>query len=185
MRFVFIANNPDISFGKQAEILENELRNKGHVVVHIDHMTSPVVKKNIINNVKPEVVVVWTFFHDIGHPTMSVNELQKTRDFMVIGFEVSDTTRLSDKAIELVKGLNPDILLTPSRWSAMGFHDIDIPVAVLPHALDNEVYNILRKGKYIVIPSLENVMNKVYIYASHSKDRKGTDIALYLSLIHI
>ena len=176
MKFIFFANNPDISFGKQAEILINELRKMGHSVIFIEHNSLPKLKQRAIELQKPDVVVVWTYFHDTGHQTMSINELPTKRDFYLVGFEVSDTTKLSEKAIEVTKGLNPDVLITPSKWSSKGFGELDIPIAILPHALDYEIYRQINSKPKIVFPSLEDDLKKVYVFASHSPDRKGVDI---------
>lgn len=178
MKFIFFANNPDISFGKQAEILINELRKMGHQVVHIDHNSMPQVKQRAIETIKPDIVVIWTFFHDIGHPTMSIKELPSQRNFFLVGFEVADSTKLSEKAINMVNELNPDIMLTPSKWSAMAFSGVNVPIAVLPHAIDPYIYYILNLKNTIVIPQLENPNYKVYIYSAHSPERKGLDIVI-------
>ena len=174
MKFLFFANNPDVSFGKQVVLLENQLIKLGHRVIHIDHNTIPELKKIVIQNYQPDVVVVWTFFHDIGHPTMSIKELPEKRDFFLIGFEVSDTTRLSQKAIDMVNELNPDILLTPSKWSKEGFKGVKVPVEVLPHAIDP----LIKTKTNSKIYDLENNRKKVYVFASHSPVRKGLDIVL-------
>jgi len=181
MKIMFISNRPDISFGLQSKILEDELRNMGHDVLDIDHTSSTKIKIDKFSTFKPDVLVIWTFFHDVGHPTITVDEFRQmvgtNRDFFLIGFEVSDTDRLSDKAISMVNELNPDVLVTPSRWSANGFHDVNIPIVILPHALDP--YILEKKDKYrLSFPLLEGKDKHVYIYAQHSLDRKGTDISL-------
>jgi glycosyltransferase involved in cell wall biosynthesis len=178
MRFVFFANKPDISFGKQAEILINALRNLGHDVLYVDHAILPEVKVKAIETYQPDVVVVWTFFHDIGHPAMSVHELPKSRRYFLIGFEVSDTTRLSDKAMAMVNDLNPDVLVTPSKWSAQGFHDTSVPIVVIPHAIDPQLVTAIGHFSKLSYPVLDYSLPRVFVYANHSFSRKGWDVAL-------
>jgi glycosyltransferase involved in cell wall biosynthesis len=178
MRFLFFANRPDISFGKQAQILINALRNMGHEVLDVDHGVHPKVKLKAYESFQPDVIVVWTFFHDIGHPTMAISEMPKPRKYFLIGFEVSDTTRLSDKAISMVNELAPDVLVTPSTWSARGFHDTSVPIVVIPHAIDPQLFEAVKNYSKLYYPSLDYSLPRVFVYANHSFSRKGWDIAL-------
>jgi len=182
MKILFITNRPDISFGLQAQILEKALTELGNEIKDIDHTAPLRTKVNLLQSFKPDVVVIWTYFNDIGHPTITIEEFRAMtkgeRNFMLIGFEVSDTDRLSQKAIEMTNEYEFDLLLTPSEWSAQGFIGVNAPVVVLPHALSYYFYEPSRKYK-LHIPSIENGNKNVYIYAQHSFDRKGTDIAIY------
>lgn len=175
------ANRPNISFGIQAEILTTALQKLGHEVINIDHTANIFQKIQIFEKMKPDVVIMWTFFHDIGHPVPTIFEFEKIvggkRNFYLVGFEVSDTTKLSEKALNMVNELNPDVLLTPSHWSARAFTSVNMPVVVLRHALS---YDFYEKKRYdVMVPALASQsLSKVLIYAQHSQDRKGTDIAI-------
>jgi glycosyltransferase involved in cell wall biosynthesis len=183
MKIMVVGNKPNISFGIQLQYLIRGLKEIGNEVLFVDHLLDPKKKIIIANNFKPELLLVWTFFHDIGHPTISVEEIKKIQSMskpMVVGFEVSDTTRLSDKAFRLVEDLNPDILLTPSRWSKEAFGKLLCPVEVLPHALSPTI----SEGKYIKMNHVDlnyKGLKKVMLYSQHSPERKGYDIALYVA----
>jgi len=114
--------------------------------------------KKTYDKFKPDIVFFWTFFG---------KKLPLFRKTRVIGFEVSDTDRLSETAISQINDYDFDLIITPSKWSAQGFSGVNTEVVVLPHAINSDV-----------IKSIDVNKKKDYfwVYAPHSRERKGLDL---------
>ncbi len=180
MKLLAIGNKPDISFGMQLNLLLRGLNSRGVETKLLDHVDPLEAKIRTFNSFNPDVLLIWTFFHDIGHPTITVDEIKKItggkRNYLLVAFEVSDTTRISDKGFFMLESMSPDIFLTPSTWASSAFKPQPFPVEVLPHALDPAISKI-KNEKKLILPHVDIYPHVIFVYAQHSPDRKGFDIA--------
>jgi len=151
------------SFLSQLDLLVNEFNKNGvkTYVIPNDTPKDEVIKQ--YNKIKPDAVLLYTFF--------SLNNIPPFRHSKLYGFEVSDTDRLGDGVIQKINDLEFDGIITPSRWSASGFHDVDTKVHIIPHAINPKL-----EQARIVYNIFDNDYNTFWIYAPHSKERKGLDI---------
>jgi len=100
---------------------------------------------------------------------------------LLIGFDVADSERISDKAVEIANHF--DYIFVPSRHSMIVFYNSEVekPVFVIPHGLDKAylnpptkvyspqlqpIYQLKKRGKAILI----------LYFLMHSGYRKGADL---------
>lgn len=173
MRFQFIANDDTSAFSIQAKLLIRQLTKMGYDVIRVDLSETPDTKIKVYDNFKPDVVVFWTLFYDYDKIFPFADYIKKHENPYVVVFEVSDTDELSPLALSYIDYISPNIIITPSRWSANGFRNIKTPIVVIPHAIPFNEEDI-NNDKPFTTP----YKNTVLLYAQHSPERKGVDIAL-------
>lgn len=157
MKVFLVRDFKNNSFGKQAEVLEKGLKERGHYVVTSDkEKTTKVMIPPYFDD-----YIYYTIFNSNlfwkGIPHYGKN----------IVFDVSDTDKLSNTALYFFKQQPVDIIITPSQWAKQGFNGVKQPIYVIPHALDPKIFSY--KPADLPHPCVLAVI-------PHSWDRKGGDI---------
>jgi len=99
----------------------------------------------------------------------------------IVGFEVADTDRISEKAVEIANEL--DLIIVPSRWVRDVYvkSGVKTPVEVVHHGV-SELFKrprkIPRNANIMLLNLLKREKNYIYVlfFLHHSGYRKGADL---------
>lgn len=161
---VFLSRDgPGNSFGKQAVLLENELRRRGYTVDVGD-------KNKLTRQTLPGGYDTYVFYTIFGTQLFFQGLPKHGRNVV---FEVSDTDKVSNLAINFLAHQPIDQVVVPSRFSADAIKNsamVNIPpVQPVRHAVDPRVFTY--HGVELPHPC-------VLVICPHSWERKGCDLAV-------
>jgi len=99
----------------------------------------------------------------------------------LVGFEVTDTDRISDRAVEIAN--EADLLIVPSHWSreVMKRSGVKVPVEVVQHGVSELYERDVRfptSSNLLLLRFLKRERNFIYVlfFLHHSGFRKGADL---------
>ncbi len=159
----FVRDEPRNSFGKQASLLEQELKRRGYEVTtqNKNKLTKDNIPKGIDTYIFYTIFGTQLFFQ--GLPTYGKN----------IVFEVADSDHVSNLAINFLAHQPINEIVVPSNFSKSAFLNSAMiklpPINVIRHAIDPRIY------KY---PKIEMPHPCVLVICPHSWERKGCDLAV-------
>jgi len=108
----------------------------------------------------------------------------RSRFNKVLGFEVADSDRISDSAVNICN--TADAIILPSNFAKESYINsgVNVPIYVVPHGLGDEYYRSPREPKreeLRLIKRIKEEKNYVYLlfFLWHSGHRKGADLVYH------
>jgi len=159
----FVRDEPWNSFGKQALLLEQELKKRGYNIKSQN-------KKTFLRVLTPpgfDTYLYYTVFYDniINTGIMPYENS--------IVFEVADSDKVSEKAIDFFLKNHIKYIITPSQFSKNAFLSSTTkplpPIHVIRHALNPKIYEY---------PEIQVPHPCVLAICPHSWERKGCDLVI-------
>ncbi len=161
-RIYMVRDEPWNSFGRQASLLEEELKRRGHEV-------KPQDKRSFLRVLTPPGFNTYLYYTVFNSSFFETGILPHDENVI---FEVADSDRLSQKAVNFFLKNHVNKIVTPSQFSKEAFLNSTKeklpPIHVIRHMLNPKMFEY---------PEMNVAHPCVLCVCPHSWDRKGCDLA--------
>jgi glycosyltransferase involved in cell wall biosynthesis len=162
-KIYFVRDDPWNSFGRQAVLLEEELTKRGYEIRAQN-------KNTFLRVLTPPNFDTYLYYTTFYSPIINTGILPYDNNVV---FEVSDTDRVSNRAIEFFLKNKIKCIVTPSQFSKNAFLNSTKeklpPIYVIRHALNPKIFEY---------PEQKIPHPCVLAICPHSWDRKGCDLVI-------
>ncbi len=159
----FVKDEPWNSFGRQASLLEQELVKRGYTV-------KPQDKRSFLRVLTPPGFDTYLYYTVFNNDMMNTGILPYENSVV---FEVADSDRVSEKAINFFLKNPVNRIVTPSQFSKDAFLNSTRerlpPIHVIRHALNPTIFQY---------PETQVSHPCVLAICPHSWERKGCDLVI-------